>query len=134
MSEIIQSVEDYEENRDRGHKIWCRRRGFKITTNKQVMKMLIDDESSCCESWDILASEKDFSEYIGAEIQEVVQVDEQLMPYADMQDSIDEGGSVMVNIVTNKGTIQFVAYNNHNGYYGHQVTFESTQLKIDECL
>lgn len=47
---------------------------------------------------------------------------------------LDQGGVMFVNILTDKGILQFVAYNCHNGYYGHEATVKSTQLEHSECL
>ena len=35
--------------------------------------------------------------------------------------SVSYGGIMFVNFVTSKGVMQFVLYNEHNGYYGHDV-------------
>ncbi len=47
-----------------------------------------------------------------------------------MLDGIDvEIESCMfVDLITNRGVLQFTAYNNHNGYYGHDAKVISTQL------
>jgi hypothetical protein len=39
-----------------------------------------------------------------------------------------------VNIDTDRGQLQFVAYNEHNGYYGHNAVVVSKQLTHEECL
>jgi tRNA(Ile2) C34 agmatinyltransferase TiaS len=45
-----------------------------------------------------------------------------------------EGGVMFVNIETNEGTLQFVAYNEHNGYYGHIAKVQSMQLSHEVVL
>jgi hypothetical protein len=31
-----------------------------------------------------------------------------------------EGGAMFINFITDVGVFQIVAYNEHNGYYGHE--------------
>ena len=41
----------------------------------------------------------------------------------------DDGNGIMfVNIETDRGVLQFVAYNCHNGFYGHEATVECSYL------
>lgn len=47
---------------------------------------------------------------------------------------IEEGDFVFINLETNKGTLQFVLYNSHNGYYGHCSSITSTQLTLEKTL
>jgi hypothetical protein len=49
-------------------------------------------------------------------------------------DSRDEGGIMFVNLDTDKGKLQFVAYNRHNGYYGHSAAVECRQLTHETTL
>jgi hypothetical protein len=44
----------------------------------------------------------------------------------------DETSTIFVNIETSRGTLQFIAYNRHNGYYGHKVKIDSIQLDFEE--
>ena len=45
-----------------------------------------------------------------------------------------EGGVMFVNLETDMGTLQFVAYNEHNGYYGHEAKVQCTKLTHAEHL
>lgn len=114
--------------------------GYAITTDKQVIKLLIDDEGQCCESWGYFMSEDDFSEFIGSEINDISITDTALNTTllekhdVNPDDEWFDGGIMFVNINTNKGTLQFVAYNDHNGYYGHEARVISEQLNHDETL
>lgn len=45
-----------------------------------------------------------------------------------------EGEAIFVDIITNVGVLQFCAYNEHNGYYGHSVVIESKTLTYKTCL
>jgi len=45
------------------------------------------------------------------------------------------GGDIMlIDIETDRGVLQFVAYNHHNGYYGHSAVVISSQLNYDTVL
>ena len=41
---------------------------------------------------------------------------------------LEDGGVVFVNFDTSAGLFQLVAYNQHNGYYGHEVLVVSNEL------
>ena len=52
-----------------------------------------------------------------------------------IHDDDDYGDAcIFINVNTDRGTLQFKAYNNHNGYYGHMVRVHSEQLKLEETL
>jgi hypothetical protein len=44
------------------------------------------------------------------------------------------GGAMFVNLETSEGILQFVAYNSHNGGYGHDAVLISKQKEITEEL
>lgn len=102
--------------------------GYFITTENQVIKLLIANGQSCCESWGYFVSDDNFSEFIGASIIDVKVVDNQLMSYDGLDLDNSELSVMFVNILTDKGVLQFVAHNSHNGYYGHTAYLISDQL------
>jgi hypothetical protein len=106
--------------------------GFEITTDKQVIKLLIDNYQSCCENWGYFMSEDILEFYIGAEIIDISLTDTALN--TEKLTDVYEGGIMFVNILTTKGMLQFVAYNEHNGYYGHEARVISEQLNHKEYL
>lgn len=110
--------------------------GFAITTDKQVIKLLIDNGQSCCESWGYFMSEDDLEQFIGADLLDVNLTDAALntKQIEKNKDNIDCDEVMFVNINTSKGLLQFVAYNDHNGYYGHNAYVFSEQLTHIECL
>lgn len=119
---------------------WLTESGFAIETDKQIIKLLIDDYQSCCENYGYFMSEDNFDDYIGAELLDIKVTDTELKEGLlkkhdlDITDRWFEGGVMFVDIVTSKGTLQFVAYNEHNGYYGHDAKVISEQLNHEECL
>jgi len=104
--------------------------GFEIKTTEQTIKLLIANEQDCCEDWGYMMTNDTLEDFLGATIMSVDLVG---------TDEIDCGDgetnrTVFVNVVTDKGTLQFTAYNEHNGYYGHAVVVESNQLNYKETL
>tara|TARA_R110002096_G_C14020822_1_gene670012 strand:- start:44 stop:430 length:387 start_codon:yes stop_codon:yes gene_type:complete len=106
--------------------------GFIITTDAQQILLYIDNGQSCCEEWGYLMSQDDFTDFIGAVVLSVTAVDEALGTYEVPE--IYEGGMMFINIETSKGTLQFTAYNDHNGYYSHGAGVVSKQLTQEEYL
>jgi hypothetical protein len=121
--------------------------GVLITTTKQVIKVLIGNESCCCEHWGYLMSEDDPDYFLGADLLAVFVADtnltttdfqcgygEELAKGKTEKVSLDCGDVMFVNIETSLGTLQIAVYNAHNGYYGHRVIIESEQLTTQEYL
>jgi hypothetical protein len=119
--------------------------GYLIKTTKQEIKLLIDNEQCCCESWGYFLSEDDFEDFIGAELLDIKLTDTELkkglfkkecrLPYSiDMESELFSGGIMFVDLVTSKGVLQFTAYNVHNGYYGHDAKIVSKQLSCTHYL
>jgi len=141
--EIILSIEEieYMENLWKTHKDPhhnnYRYEGYKIVTDKQVIYLLIDSDQQCSEHWGYISSEDTFSKFIGAELKDISIIDEELMTKKlDKQmkkdlgaDSMYDGDAIFINLDTNNGKLQFALYNEHNGYYGHNVKVISNQIK-----
>lgn len=98
--------------------------------------LLICNQQDCCEDWGYLTHNEDnLNDFVGATINAVNIVDSvydvQSLNLATMLpqtgesvvDFMNESANlcVFVNVETSSGTLQFVAYNDHNGYYGHEV-------------
>ena len=129
--EIIQSIKE-SSFKSKFKDAYGTMEGFEITTDKQVIRMGISEEQQCCEHSGFFMSEDNLDEFIGAELLSVETVDDCLHP-AQMEDFY-EGGTMFVNFKTNRGVLQFTAYNSHNGYYSHDAVVESTQLEINDSL
>ncbi len=109
--------------------------GFIITTSEQSIKLGIDNRQACCENWGYFMSEDDTSDFIGAKLIDVKITDTLLNQNNEFDvNNIYEGDVMFLNIETDKGLLQFVAYNEHNGYYGHEACVISKQLNKIECL
>lgn len=99
-----------------------------LSTGNALM-LHIDMAQDCCEQPGFFMSEDDTSEFIGARLLSAEVVDTALKvynvsgAYHNATAADREGGGVMfVNLNTSRGVLQFVAYNDHNGYYGHQAS------------
>lgn len=127
---------------------WCEQDGFKITTTEQEIYLVIDNMQCCCENWGyFMSEEKNMNKFIGAELLNIKITDtlsnsitKETLTKREFElnddGSIDiyEGGIMFVDIITSNGVLQFIAYNEHNGYYGHEAWVISKQLKYNECL
>lgn len=108
--------------------------GYKVITNKQEISLYIDTSTSCCEVAGYLMSEDSFVDFLGAELISIEVVDSLLKVEMLEQMPQYEAYTMFINLNTSKGVLQFVAYNSHNGYYGHQASVTSNQLKYDTVL
>jgi hypothetical protein len=105
--------------------------GFIIETNKQKIYIGVDAYQYCCESFGALISEDNINKFIGAELLNIKITDNELKSY-DFLENLFEGGTMFVDIETNKGVFQIAVYNIHNGYYGHEAIVKSEKLNY-EC-
>jgi hypothetical protein len=114
--------------------------GFAVVTDKQTIKLMINNNQQCYENWGYFMSEDDFSEFIGSELIDISLTDTALKEAklkehkAKPHDKWFEGNLMFVDIKTTNGVLQFVAYNEHNGYYGHEACVVSQQLNHRETL
>ena len=106
--------------------------GFVVTTDKQEIKLGICNGQSCCENWGYFITNDEIEEFIGADVSDVVIVDACLS--SEKAPKLYEGAATYINIETSKGTLQFTAYNEHNGYYLHEAVVVSRQLTDSEYL
>lgn len=80
-------------------------------------------------------SKDDLKEFEGAELKEITLTDVALKTEIFESKDIDlERDLMFVNFSTDKGVLQFTAYNQHNGYYGHSAIVISEQLNHEEVL
>lgn len=134
MEKIIE-IKDYEAKEG-----YINVAGFEVVTDKQSIKLYIDNEGSCCEEWGYFWCNDNPQEFIGAGLRTVSLTDTALNEVQMKANNLNPNekwfqGSVMfVNLETDKGTLQFVAYNEHNGYYGHEAKVQCTQLTHMEIL
>ena len=87
-----------------------------------------------------MSSEDDFGSFIGSELKNVYVTDTELETIVPkMEENLDAGSAMFINVETTRGLLQFAAYNEHNGYYGHGVRLiskydDKTIINVDEVL
>ena len=149
MERILKIEECYDVNIERENDYGYRDDydGFKITTTEQEIYLLINNDQCCCEHWGYFMSEDELDKFINADLLEIKITDtlnnsvtsnklKEEGLYVNENGSLDmyEGNVVFVDLITSSGALQFIAYNEHNGYYGHEASVISKQLNYDECL
>lgn len=116
---------------------WDVHDGWEVVTNEQTITLSISNGQSCCESWGYMLSEDNPSKFVGAELRGISLTDtnrtaHKFNPpdseYDENSTYLDEGDVMFADIETDRGVLQFVAYNGHNGYYGHTARIVSKQL------
>lgn len=122
---IIKSIK--ERQTEDGYK------GIYIYTNKAILKFEIESSRHCCEYFGYFSYsefDKPYSHFIGAEIYQIfVSKDNtENQKVFDITENIkhemyDIDSAVFINVMTSKGKMQFVIYNEHNGYYGHKIRY-----------
>ena len=100
---------------------WSDFDGYKVVTEQEEILCLIHNGRNCCEVWGYFSSPDDPSDFIGAELRDVKVVDDAL-DVLDIPPDVGVYGNIQfVTFETSRGDFQLAVYNEHNGYYGHQV-------------
>jgi hypothetical protein len=109
--------------------------GYQIITDQQTIQIGISDGQACCESFGCIITNDETKEFIGAELLGISITDTALNnKKIEEIEYLDCGDAMFVNLETSEGLLQFVAYNSHNGYYGHDAVLISKQLNYEEFL
>lgn len=132
MSKIVSIDPDHEWEATK----WDMYSGVCITLDdgKQV-KFGIAEGQSCCEYYGYLHPADDYNEYIGAEYLGVREINT-WPANVDVPDRLKglsySGYFQAIEVATSNGPLQFVVYNDHNGYYPHAVILvENGTSEID---
>ena len=104
--------------------------GYIIKTSGDEVRLYMNMDQYCCETPGYFMSEDDLDQFIGTTLIRVEVTDEALNT-VEVPDFYD-GGVMFVNIHTDKGLLQFVAYNEHNGYYSHLAKVTVGETVIEE--
>ena len=114
---------------------WQNFDGYQIITDSQTIKIGISNSQCCCEDFGILTTNDNIEDFVESELISIEIVDSALNnKKLEELEYLDCGGAMFVNFNTTKGLLQLVAYNAHNGYYGHDAVLISKQLNHEECL
>ena len=152
--EVITRIEEFEQEWE-GYDKDAPLSGYMVETNKQVIIMGIDNQQDCCEVWGYLWSNEKPEDFIGATLLSIDTVGESMNkerfdPGTEVEPIYDEDGwmtnseeyykwcdapnCMFINLETDRGTLQFIAYNGHNGYYAHIARVISKQLDFQTTL
>ena len=129
--ETIEKIEKMQNGKDGAEK-WSSYEGYEVLTTKQKIRLGISEGQSCCESTGFFWMNDKPEEFIGAQVNSVTITDQALN--TEKAPEVYDGGVMYVNIETDRGTLQFTAYNAHNGYYGHSAIVRCEQLNHDTTL
>ena len=110
-SPIIKNIEAFD---DKLH--WI---GYKIIMSDSTKDITckIENAHKCCEKWGVY-TKSNLDEFIGAEYRSIDVSKIKKEEYEEMR-------MVDITITTNRGSITLYLYNEHNGYYSHEVFIES---------
>ena len=109
--------------------------GYQIITDQQTIQIGISDGQCCCENFGCIITNDDTKEFIGSELLGISITDTALNnKKIEELEYLDCGGAMFVNLETSEGLLQFVAYNSHNGCYGHEAVLVSKQLNCEKGL
>lgn len=107
--------------------------GIELVTNLHTYLLQIDEQRNCCEAYGgFIICEDDLNDFIGADLLEIYLTDTCLNTHIvdrinlmqNCHNSCHYHNVQFINLRTSKGLLQFVVYNCHNGYYGHDVTIK----------
>lgn len=135
MKELITDIMEVDNvNLKDDAESWESYDGYYIKTTKQEIKLLISNGQSCCENFGYFWCTDDTKEFIGAELLSIDIVNECMEKRKLPEYNHDETQAVFVNLETDKGTLQFTAYNQHNGYYGHTVVIKCDKFTHEASI
>lgn len=113
--------------------------GYVVTTTDQEIHLFIDNRHKCCENWGYFWCNDNVSDFVGARLYDVKVTDEIdgeiiTQKLANEVSGNYEGLLMFVTLETDRGDLQFVAYNKHDGYYGHSAKVECKQIHYETTL
>jgi len=111
--------------------------GYIIETEQEYIFFGITSGQQCCEYFGYLMcgdGQKEIESFIGAEFLSLECTDKNLLKTELFlkENYMHEDEVMFIDINTNKGTLQFTAYNQHNGKYGHKVMVFSYKKETAE--
>ena len=130
MAFKIKNIEEFDDDEYAGYIITLKK-------EKEIKKIEISikNHQICCENWGYITSEDDFTNFIGADVKEIVTTDaERTSSIIDFlnKENLEEADIMFLTILTNKGALQFAVYNAHEGYYCHNAFIKINDEVIKE--
>jgi hypothetical protein len=102
-----------------------------VLDDDNEIKVGITSRLQCCEISGYLISADNPEMFIGAELIDVSTANKELKSYNINTEKNDDKNlcTMFVNVDTDRGTFQIVAYNQQNGYYGHDAVLLYQDLR-----
>lgn len=89
---------------------------FIMSDPEKNIQLKISSEKNCCEKFGVF-TDANMLDFIGAEYEEISVGDIIKMEGEDCNNSLQ----ITIKITTNKGAINILFYNIHNGFYKHDI-------------
>lgn len=107
--------------------------GYAVTTESHTYSIIIENGQNCCENWGYFSAGGEFSDFIGKKLVKLrIQSTESAESFRELDRmEIESSSAEFVDFIVDDGMVlQFTVYNEHNGYYGHDIYV----LKDNEVL
>lgn len=102
---------------------------IKMSDRSKNITLTIQNSQNCCERYGMVNT-SGTGMFIGAKY---IRVD--ILCVTDYEDKMDDcGKQITINIHTDKGIMDITFYNDHNGYYSHDVSIETENGSYFESL
>ena len=107
--------------------------GFKVyLDNHDTYLVLIESGQQCCEDYGAITTNDNIDEFIGSNLLDV-KLTNKLLKTSKLSEKfkyISDDEIQFVDFETDKGILQLVIYNSHNGYYGHNISFKKNGVDL----
>lgn len=94
--------------------------------NEKILYFSLSHESECCETFGMSLIPSDIQPFINKKILEITK--------QKKNNKDDESNTYTITIKTENGSFEIIAYNNHNGYYTHDVNIEYDKMNIIDSI
>ena len=110
--------------------------GVCIQTNKRLIYFLIYNGQQCCEEWGYLSSPDNIKDFIGLKVENISGVGSPSEGFKKhtILHKYECNEFAILQIETDKGTLEWAVYNSHNGYYSHKVIVIIGDIIKEDCL
>lgn len=112
--------------------------GYKLTTSNSTILVLIDSHHQCCEYFGYICTDDNPNQFIGKTLTEIRTTDtdlrNEIIKELDLIDHMT-GIQFVTFIFADGAQFQLAVFNEHNGYYGHDIkVIINDKTILDGCL
>ena len=139
----IREVEEYDYEDNQNELLSGIYDGYIIKTDRQEIFLFIESYNfgGCCETFGYITSEDNIQDLVGTTLHGISTTDTAYKTKKGLEEIIKGHAghsgvenTIFINLDTRKGDLQFVAYNIHNGCYGHDVLIRSRKFVLKEQI